>query len=150
MEVLIDQFDQIQMYAFTSKNQMDDKTLINYCMAVIKKTGKYARAYEDRLAQPDTDKTSAKLKECWRKEHLKMKRANPIANQFEYGMNATDTASPPTATADIATPLEKCANAKMENQRQQQEQQCTFKTLMAANMATMQQHNSYKHKTNTR
>ena len=105
MEVLIDRFDQIQVYAFFVKNQMNDKTLINYFMAVVKKTGEYTRAYEDWLAQPDNDKTYAKLKDFWRKEHLKMKRANLTANQFEYGMNATDAATLPTATADIATLL---------------------------------------------
>ena len=139
MEVLIDRFDQIQIYAFFAKNLMDDQTLINYFMAVIKKTGKYTRAYEDWLARPDNTKTYALLKEFWRKEHLKMRRANPTANQFEYGMNATDAAEATSAPPDIASILEQCANAMMEGQRQQQEQQRNFETQMAANMAAMQQ-----------
>ena len=61
MEVLIDRFDQIQIYAFFAKNLMDDQTLINYFMAVIKKTGKYTRAYEDWLVRPDNSKTYALL-----------------------------------------------------------------------------------------
>ena len=88
-------------------------------MAVIKKTGKYTRAYEDWLARPDNTKTYALLKEFWRKEHLKMRRANPTANQFEYGMNATDAAEATSAPPDIASILEQCANAMMEGQRQQ-------------------------------
>ena len=44
---------------------MDDKTLINYFLTVIKKTGKYTRAYEDWMAKQDADKTYAHLKEYW-------------------------------------------------------------------------------------
>ena len=79
MEVLIARFDQTQVYAFFARNLMDDKTLINYFLTVIKKTGKYTRAYEDWMAKQDADKTYAHLKEYWRLEHLKMKRTNPTA-----------------------------------------------------------------------
>ncbi len=63
MEVLIDQFDQTQIYAFFAKNLMDDKTLITYFLTVIKKTGKYTRAYEDWMDKDEADKTYSNLKE---------------------------------------------------------------------------------------
>ena len=40
MEVLIDRFDKAQIYAFFTKNVMDDKLLINPFLILIKKTGK--------------------------------------------------------------------------------------------------------------
>lgn len=42
MEVLIDRFDQVQIY----KNLLDGKTLINYFMGVINIAGKYTRVYK--------------------------------------------------------------------------------------------------------
>ena len=66
MEVLIDWFYQKQIYTFFSKNLMDDKVLINYSLMVIKRMGKYMRAYKDWLAEPDTSKTYAHLKDFWR------------------------------------------------------------------------------------
>ena len=89
LEVLIDRFDKAQIYAFFAKSQMDDKTLINPFLILIKKTGKYIRAYEDWIAKPDADKTYVNMKEFWRVEHLKMKRTNPSASTYRYGMNAT-------------------------------------------------------------
>ena len=137
MESLVDRFDKAQIYAFFAKNQMDDKTIINYFLAVVKKTGRYTRAYEDWMDKPDDQKTYAILKEFWRKEHLKMKRANPTAHQYEFGMNATDTTTDGNAP-DIATILEQCANAMMTGQKQQQERQVQFEAQMAANLAAMQ------------
>ena len=89
IEVLIDRFDKTQTYAFFARNIMDDKTLITYFPILVKETGRYTRAYEDWLAKPDNQKTYAILKEFWREEHLKVKRANPAAKQYEYCMNAT-------------------------------------------------------------
>ena len=112
MEVLIDRFDQAQVYAFFVKNLMDDRTLIGYFLAVIKKTGKYTRAYEDWIAKDKADKTYANLKEYWRHEHLKMKRTNPTARQYKYGMNAMEKKTGGDSP-DIALILEQCANAMM-------------------------------------
>ena len=53
------------------------------------------------------------LKEFWRKEHLKMKRASPSASTYGFGMNAT--AKPTTDQPDMATIFEQCANAMMNN-----------------------------------
>ena len=97
---------------------MDDKTLINPFLILIKKTGKYVRAYEDWIAKPDADKTYVNLKEFWRKEHLKMKRTNPSASAYGYGMNAT--AEPATDQQDMAIILEQCVNAMMNTQREPQ------------------------------
>ena len=58
------------------------------------------------MAKQGAEKTYAYLKEYWRLEHLKMKRTNPTAKQYEFGMNAaTDTTTIGDGT-DIATILE--------------------------------------------
>ncbi len=88
MEILINRFDKCQIYAFFAKNLMDDKTLITYFLILIKKTGKYTRAYKDWMDKNNAEKTYANLKEYWREEHLKMKRTNPSSKQYRYGMNA--------------------------------------------------------------
>ena len=66
-----------------------------------------------------------------------MKRVNPTARQYEFGMNATTNGEAP-AQQDVATILEQCANAMLDGQRQQQERQKNFETQMAANMAAFQ------------
>ena len=137
MESLIERFDQAQIYAFFAKNQMDDRTIINYFLAVVKKTGRYTRSYEDWITKPDDQKTYAVLKEFWRLEHLKMKRSNPTAQQYEFGMNVIDSDATNNST-DMASMLEQCANAMMAAQKQQQERQTQFETQMAANLAAMQ------------
>ena len=90
---------------FFAKSQMDDRTIINYFLTVVKKTGRFTRSYEDWIAKPDDQKTYAILKEFWRQEHLKMKHTNPTAQQYELGMNATDTGATNNAT-DFASILE--------------------------------------------
>ena len=138
MEVLIDRFDQTQVYTFFARNQMDDKTLITHFLIIIKKTGKYTRAYEDWLNKPDAQKTFANLNEFWRQEHLKMKRANPTAKTYGFGMAATDENTQEDNHLATATFLEQCANTLMTNQKQQQERQQQFEATMAANMAALQ------------
>ena len=96
---------------------MDDKTIITYFLSVVKKTGKYARSYKYWLAKPEGDKTYANLKEYWHQEHLKMKRSNPTARQYEYGMNAMEKKTGGDSP-DIASILEQCANAMMTGQKQ--------------------------------
>ena len=115
---------------------MDDKTLINPVLILIKKTGKYIRAYEDWLAKPDAKKTYVNLKEFWRKEHLKMKRTNPSASTYGYGMNATAESS--TDQQDMAAIFEQCANAMMNSQREMQERQQQFEANMTANIMNLQ------------
>ena len=63
MEILIDQFNQIQIYELFARNQMDDKILMNYFLVVIKKTGKYTWVYEDWLVKDGVNKNYAYLKE---------------------------------------------------------------------------------------
>ena len=139
MEVLIARFDQAQIYAFFVRNLMDDKKLITYFLSVIKKTGKYARSYEDWLTKDEADKTYANLNEYWHQDHLKMKCANPTAQQYEYGMNANATETNNT-NGDIATIMEQLANAIMlTGQRKQQEHMKTFEAHVVANITTIQQ-----------
>ena len=121
IEVLVGRFNKSQIFAFFARDQINDKTLITYFLIPIKKSGRYIRAYEDWLAKPDNQKTYAILKEFWREEHLKMKRSNPTAKQYEYGGNATAEQDQQTATI-----LEQCANAMLQGQRQQQERQTQF------------------------
>ena len=68
-----------------------------------------------------------------------MRRANPTANQFEFGMSTTETTEATSPPPNITSILEQCANAMLEGQRQQQEQQRNFENQVAANMAAMQQ-----------
>ncbi len=138
MEIIIDRFDKCQIYAFFAKNLMNDKTLITYFLILIKKTGKYTRAYEDWMDKNDTEKTYANLKEYWREEHLKMKHTNPSAKQYGYSMNVTAEPTQEPNQPDMATILEQCANATMAGQKQQQERQQQFETAMAANMTALQ------------
>ena len=145
LEVLIDGFDKAQVYAFFAKSQMDDKTLINPFLILIKKTGKYVRAYKDWIAKRDADKTYVNLKEFWRKEHLKMKRTNPSASTYGYGMNAT--AESTTDQPDMATIFEQCANAMMNSQWEMQERQQQFEANMTANIMNLQNPVSYTHLT---
>ena len=70
---------------------MDDNTLITYFNSVIKKTGKYPRAYKDWLVKSDADKTYAHLKEYWYQETPKDEEGEPHRKKIEYGMNATDS-----------------------------------------------------------
>ena len=115
---------------------MDDKTLINPFLILIKKTGKYIRAYEDWIAKPDADKTYVNLKEFWRVEHLKMKCTNPSASTYGYGMNATTKVL--AEQPNMASIFEQCANAMMNSQQQLQERQQQFETNMALSMAALQ------------
>ena len=99
---------------------MDDKTLITYFLILIKKTGKYTRAYKDWMDKNDAEKTYANLKEYWREEHLKMKRTNPSVKQYGYGMNAAAEPTQESHQPDMATILEQCTNVMMAGQKQQQ------------------------------
>ena len=76
---------------FLVQHQIEDKILVTYCLTVVKKTGKYVRAYADWLARTEDLKTYAHLKDLWRKEYPKTKRLNPTANSFDYGGSAADT-----------------------------------------------------------
>lgn len=98
---------------------MDNKLLINPFLILIKKTGKYVSAYEDWLAKPDVEKTYVNFKEFWRKQHLKMKRTNPSASTYGYGLNATT--KPATKAPNMASILDQCANAMMTSQQRLQE-----------------------------
>ena len=52
-----------------------------------KKTKKYQRAYEDWVACDAANKTWAHVKDFWRMEHLKLRRSNPTAFQYQFGGN---------------------------------------------------------------
>lgn len=66
-----------------------------------------------------------------------MKRTNPTAKKYEYGINAPKMNQGATQP-DMAGILKQCANAMMEKQRQKQERQQQFKNVMAANMVALQ------------
>merc|ERR1712155_342672 len=65
-----------------------------------------------------------------------MKRANPSASTYGFGINAT--AEPATEAPDMASIFERCANAMMNSQQQLQERQQQFESNMAASMAALQ------------
>lgn len=69
---------------------MTDINLVTYFYTVIKKTGKYTRAYEGWLQRGDNEKMYAHLKEFWRAAHLKYKRPNSTASQYQYGGKTTE------------------------------------------------------------
>ena len=88
MEKLIDRFDKSVTYASFAGQTTASNTIVTYFLTVIKKTGKYQRAYEDWLARDTNNKTWAHAKDFWRMEHLKLRRSNPIAFQYQFGGNA--------------------------------------------------------------
>ena len=137
MEVLIDQFDNVLTFASFAGHAMSNGNLCTYFLTVIKKTVKYQRAYEHWLARANTMKTWAHLKDFWRQEHLKMKRFNPTAFQYQYGGNVSNN------TGDVKdgmqSILENCANQLMTGQQEATAQQQQFQQMMAAQMHALQQ-----------
>ena len=100
---------------------MDDKTLVTYSLAVIKKTGKYVRAYNDWLAKTEDQQTYVCFNDFWRNEHLNTKRSNLVAHNCNYGGSATKTGGKAEKN-EIQQWLEQCANTMMVGQQQQQQQ----------------------------
>ena len=83
-------------------------TIVTYFLTVIKKTGKYQRAYEDWLAHDANNKTWAHAMDFWRMEHLKLRRSNPNALQYQFGGNAAQDQG--ENKQDMANILEDCAD----------------------------------------
>ena len=116
---------------------MTNETLCNYFLAVIKKTGKYQRAYEDWITRDEALKTWAHLKDFWRAEHLKLRRSNPTAFQFQFGGSVTEQEG--DNNGNVSEIMENCANKLMNGQQEAATQQQQFQQMMVAQMNALQQ-----------
>ena len=65
MENLIGRFDKGVTYASFAGQEIANHTIVTYFLTVIKKTGKYQRACEDRVAHNDANRTWAHVKNFW-------------------------------------------------------------------------------------
>ena len=115
MEKFIGHFDKSVTYASFAGQATASNTIVTYFLTVIKKTGKYQRAYKDWLARDDNSKTWAQVKDFWRMEHLKLRRSNPIAFQYQFGGNAAQDQG--ENKHDMANILKDCANQLMNRQQ---------------------------------
>ena len=142
MEIPIDRFDNVLTFASFARHALSNGTLCTYFLAVIKKAVKYQRAYEDWLARESNMKTWAHLKDFWRQEHLKMKRSNPTAFQYQYSGNVSDNTG--EVKNDMQNILENCANQLMNGQQEATTQQQQFQQMMTAQMNALQQQRAMK------
>ena len=108
MKNLIDHFNKGVTYASFASQETANHTIVTCFLAVIKKTGKYQRAYEDWIARDAVNKTWAHAKDFWRMGHLKLRRSNPTVFRYQFGGNGAQNQS--ENKRDMATVLENCAN----------------------------------------
>ena len=88
IEVLFQQIEEGVTFAVMADKHMDDQTMIDSFLVVIKKTGHYTQQYEEWVAKEARFKNWAYNKVFWRAKYLLKRMTSMPAHEHGFGGNA--------------------------------------------------------------